>query len=58
MASRIPTPVWVVTLIVVVVGMDVLLFKGRLHFWSRLVANVGIVLLFAAFYLRLSAKQP
>jgi hypothetical protein len=32
------------------VGADVLFFRD--HFWSRLAANIGIVLLFAAFYLR------
>ncbi len=34
----------------VIVGMDFLFFKGR--FWDRLMANIGIVLVFAAFYLR------
>jgi predicted cobalt transporter CbtA len=40
----------VLTLIAVVVGVDVLFFRH--HFWERLIANVGIVLVFAAFYLR------
>jgi len=34
----------------VVVGVDVLVFRG--HFWERLAANVGIVLVFVAFYFR------
>lgn len=34
----------------VVVGVDVLFFRG--HVWERLAANVGIVLVFAAFYFR------
>jgi hypothetical protein len=34
----------------VVVCMDVVFFRG--HVWERLAANVGIVLLFAAFYFR------
>ncbi|HEU5372295.1 MAG TPA: hypothetical protein VFU51_07910 [Gaiellaceae bacterium] len=34
----------------VVVGVDVLVFRG--HLWERLAANVGIVLVFAAFYFR------
>lgn len=34
----------------VVVGADVLFFRG--HVWERLAANVGIVLLFVAFYFR------
>jgi type IV secretory pathway VirB2 component (pilin) len=37
-------------IIVVVVGADVLFFRN--HFWERLAANVGIVLVFAAFYFR------
>jgi hypothetical protein len=34
----------------VVVSVDVLFFRHR--FWERLIANVGIVLLFGALYLR------
>jgi hypothetical protein len=34
-----------------VVGVDVLFLRHRL--WERLMVNVGIVLVFAAFYLRL-----
>jgi hypothetical protein len=41
---------YVVTLVAVVVGVDVLFFMH--HFWERLIANGGIVLVFAAFYLR------
>jgi hypothetical protein len=36
--------------VVVVVGVDVLFFRD--HFWERLMANVGIVLVFGAFYFR------
>jgi hypothetical protein len=32
------------------VAIDVLFFKDR--FWERLSANIGIVLVFAAFYFR------
>ena len=42
--------VYVVLMAVVIVAMDVMFFRGRL--WERLMANIGIVLLFAAFYLR------
>jgi hypothetical protein len=34
----------------IIVGMDLLFFKDR--FWPRLMVNIGIVLIFAAFYLR------
>lgn len=37
-------------MIALIVGLDVTLFKG--HFWERLAANVGIVLVFAALYFR------
>ncbi len=50
--ARQPTVVlYVVALIAVVVAVDVLFFRDR--FWERLMVNVGIVLVFAAFYLRL-----
>jgi hypothetical protein len=41
---------YVVALVAVVVGVDVLLFRH--HFWERLTVNVGIVLVFGAFYFR------
>ena len=41
---------YVLALIAVVVGVDVLFFRYR--FWERLMVNVGIVLVFGAFYLR------
>jgi type IV secretory pathway VirB2 component (pilin) len=37
-------------MIIVIVGIDLLFFKDR--FWARLMVNIGIVLVFAAFYLR------
>jgi hypothetical protein len=40
---------YVLALVVVVVGVDVLFFRNR--FWERLIVNVGIVLAFWAFYL-------
>ena len=41
-------------LIVVVVSVDLLFFRNR--FLERLMANIGIVFLFAAFYLRFLKK--
>ncbi|MDR0358469.1 MAG: hypothetical protein LBJ87_03255 [bacterium] len=41
---------YVIALVAVVVGVDVLFF--RRHLWPRLIVNVGIVLVFAAFYWR------
>jgi type IV secretory pathway VirB2 component (pilin) len=37
-------------MIIVIVGIDLLFFKDR--FLARLMVNIGIVLVFAAFYLR------
>lgn len=37
-------------MIVVIVGVDLLFFKKR--FWERLMANIGIVLVFVAVYVR------
>ncbi|MCL2584540.1 MAG: hypothetical protein FWE35_19010 [Streptosporangiales bacterium] len=41
---------YVVAMVIVIIGVDIVAFRH--HFWPRLLANVGIVLLFAAFYLR------
>jgi hypothetical protein len=46
---------YVLALIAVVVGVDVLFFRHQ--FWARLIVNVGIVLVFAAFYFRF-LKRP
>ena len=40
---------YVLALVALVVGVDILFFRH--HFWERLIANVGIVLAFVAFYL-------
>jgi hypothetical protein len=42
-------------LVAVIVGVDLLFFRNR--FWERLMVNIGIVLVFAAFYLRF-LKNP
>ena len=41
---------YAVAMAALVVGVDVLFFRG--HVWERLAANVGIVLVFGAFYFR------
>lgn len=46
---------YAVFMAVVVVGVDLLFFRDR--FWGRLMVNVGIVLVFGAFYLRF-LKHP
>lgn len=44
-----------VAMAALIVGVDVAFFRNR--FWERLMANIGIVLLFGAFYLRF-LKRP
>jgi type IV secretory pathway VirB2 component (pilin) len=41
---------YVAAMIAVIVGLDLAFFRGR--FLERLIVNIGIVLVFAAFYLR------
>jgi len=46
---------YVLALVAVVVGVDVLFFRHR--FWARLIVNIGIVLVFAVVYFRF-LKRP
>ena len=41
---------YVLALIAVIVGVDILFFRNQL--WARLLANIGIVLVFAAVWWR------
>jgi len=41
---------YVVAMAAVIVGVDLMFFRNR--FWERLIVNIGIVLVFGAFYLR------
>jgi len=55
MPRNIYVALFVLVMIAVVVSLDFLFFRH--HFWARLIANVGIVMVFAAFYLRF-LKNP
>jgi len=55
MGRRAADVLYVLAMIGVVVGVDILFFRG--HFWERLAVNVGIVLVFVAFYFRF-LKHP
>ncbi|HTX12998.1 MAG TPA: hypothetical protein VME22_30550 [Solirubrobacteraceae bacterium] len=46
---------YVLTLVAVVVAVDILFFRHR--FWERLIANVGIVLVFGAVYFRFLKRR-
>ncbi len=50
MGTKAGVVLYVLALVAVVVGVDILFFRHR--FWERLMVNVGIVLVFVAFYLR------
>ena len=50
MESQTTTALYVVLMAAVIVAIDFLFFKNR--FWERLTVNIGIVLVFAAFYFR------
>jgi hypothetical protein len=53
--SQVIAVFYVVLMAAVIVAVDVLFFKNR--FWERLAVNLGIVLVFAAFYFRF-LKRP
>ena len=46
---------YVLAMVAIVVGADILFLRH--HFWLRLIVNVGIVLVFVAFYVRF-LKRP
>ena len=55
MGKQAAVVLYVLAMVAVVVGVDVLVFRHQ--FWERLLANVGIVMVFVAFYLRF-LKRP
>ena len=55
MARNMFVVLYIVVLIAVIVSADLLFFRNL--FWERLIANIGIVLVFVAFYLRF-LKNP
>ena len=50
MIKNLPAVLYVVAMVAVIVFVDILFFRNR--FWERLMVNIGIVLVFGAFYLR------
>ena len=47
---------YVLPMVAVVVAVDLVFFRTRTWTWERLAANVGIVLVFGAFYFRFSGR--
>jgi hypothetical protein len=56
MGKQATVVLYVLALTTVVVAVDVLFFRH--HFWERLMVNVGIVLVFLAFYSRFYRALP
>lgn len=54
MSRNVSIALLVAALVIVIVSFDILFFKNR--FWERLLANIGIVMVFAAFGLRFFKK--
>lgn len=50
MGRQVALVLYVVVMAAAIVGVDFLFFRNR--FWERLAANIGIVLVFGAFYFR------
>ena len=50
MSRQVAIVLYVVAMIAVIVGVDFVFFRDR--FWERLIVNIGIVLVFGAFYFR------
>jgi len=55
MDRRIAVVLYVVAMAAVIIGVDFAFFRNR--FWERLIVNIGIVLVFGAFYLRFLMPQ-
>jgi hypothetical protein len=55
MRRRWTVGIYVVALVAVIVCVDVVFLRHL--FWLRLLANIGIVLVFAAFYLNLLKRR-
>lgn len=54
MLKNISVVLYVMLLIGVVVSVDIVFFRH--YFWERLTANIGLVMVFASFYLRFFKK--
>ena len=50
MGRQVAVVLYVMAMVALIVGVDFALLRHR--FWERLIVNIGIVLVFAAFYLR------
>jgi hypothetical protein len=54
MGRHVALVLYVVAMVAVIVGVDFAFLRNR--FWERLAVNIGIVLVFAAFYFRFLSR--
>jgi hypothetical protein len=54
MGRQLAVVLYVVAMIAIIAGVDFVFFKTR--FWERLTVNIGIVLMFGAFYFRFFSR--
>jgi len=55
MGRQVAILLYVAAMAAVIVGVDFFFFRNR--FWERLIVNIGIVLVFGAFYLRFIGRS-
>lgn len=55
MSRQATVVLYVVAMAAIIVGVDFAFFRNR--FWERLAVNIGIVLVFAAFYWRFLSRN-
>ena len=55
MSRQVAVALYIAAMAAIIVGVDVVFFRSRV--WERLMVNAGIVLVFAAFYLRFLAQN-
>ncbi len=57
MGNPLPRVLLGIAMVITVVAVDLLFFRDKQWFWERLAANVGIVLVFGAFYFRFAVRS-
>lgn len=55
MGRQVAVMLYVMAMAAVIVGVDIVFFRNR--FWGRLTVNIGIVLVFTAFYFRFLGRS-
>ena len=55
MSRQIAVALYLAAMVALIVGIDAAFFRHRI--WERLMVNIGIVLVFAAFYFRFFGRS-